>query len=220
MIHSLPVRTSRKTLLGACMVAMSLSLSACGGMPQNRLLESVHQPEVSHQNFALDLTTSPSGLSVDEAHRLDGWLSAMNLRYGDKVAIDDPAASPETRHAIESVVSRYGVLLGSSAPVTPGYVTPGSLRVVLTRASANVPHCPDWADKSETNFNNATSHNYGCAVNSNMAAMIANPDDLIRGASATGSTTTQTGDKAVAAYRAAQPTGGGNTVKTTSSKGS
>jgi len=226
MIHSLAPRPSRK-LLGnpqiwgsLCLVGISLSLSACGGMPQNRLLESVHQAEVSHQTFALDLTTSPSGLSVDEAHRLDGWLAAMNLRYGDRVAIEDPATSAETRHAIASIVGRYGLLLAESAPVTPGYVSPGSVRVVLTRASAVVPHCPDWDDKSETNFNNATSHNYGCAVNSNMAAMIANPDDLVHGANSTSNTMTQTSDKAVAALRNAPPTGNGNVVKATSSKGS
>src|SRR5690606_28670750 len=63
-----------------------------------------------------------------------------------------------------------------------GAVPQGSLRVVITRASAYVPGCPDWSSKSSINFNNATSSNYGCATNSNLAAMVADPNDLIKGA--------------------------------------
>ena len=75
-----------------------------------------------------------------------------------------------------------GLLLDSAVPVTEGMVAPGNLRVVITRASAYVPGCPDWSSKSSINMKNATSSNYGCALNSNLAAMVADPNDLIKGA--------------------------------------
>ena len=49
--------------------------------------------------------------------------------------------------------------------------------------------------------------NLGCAVNSNLAAMVANPEDLIHGREGSGVGDTLTSIKAVDAYRKAEPTG-------------
>jgi pilus assembly protein CpaD len=70
-----------------------------------------------------------------------------------------------------------------------------------------VPGCPDWSAKSDVNVRNATSTNYGCAINSNLAAMVANPEHLLKGAENTGSTTVMTSSKAIDSYREAPPTG-------------
>ena len=56
-------------------------------------------------------------------------------------------------------------------------------------------------------------------MNSNLAAMIAQPEDLIRGRSGTGTIDTATSAKAIEAYRKAGPTGNGNTVKAESARG-
>jgi pilus assembly protein CpaD len=79
--------------------------------------------------------------------------------------------------------------------------------VVITRSSAHVPGCPDWSAKSDMNFNNATSPGYGCSVNGNMAAMVANPEDLISGQKGTGETVVMTSSKAISSYREQAPTG-------------
>jgi pilus assembly protein CpaD len=49
--------------------------------------------------------------------------------------------------------------------------------------------------------------NFGCGVNSNLAAMVANPEDLIHGREGSAVVDAQTASKAVATYRAAPPTG-------------
>lgn len=184
-----------------------LTLSGCGGMPTNRSLESLHQPVVSRTNYVLDVTAGPDGLSPSEQGRLSGWFEAMDLRYGDRVAIDDPLQSGATRSAIEGVAARYGLLVGSDAPVTPGTIAAGNVRIVLTRSSATVPGCPDWSKNSDANLLNGTSSNYGCAVNSNLAAMVADPEHLLHGASGTGETVVMTSTKAIDSYREAKPTG-------------
>jgi len=48
--------------------------------------------------------------------------------------------------------------------------------------------------------------NFGCGVNSNLAAMVANPEDLVHGREGTGFSTTA-GTKAVVLYRTTPPTG-------------
>jgi len=213
----------RNTILAKVPAALALSLgltlAGCGGMATNRSLESVHQPVVEKTNYVLDLTTGPGGLSLPEQRRLAGWFEAMNLRYGDKIFVDDPLASGSTRAAVEAVAARFGMLLNDGTPVTQGYVNAGTARIIVVRASASVPGCPDWRSGSDTNFANATSKGYGCAVNSNLAAMVADPEHLVHGATGTGETVVMSSNKAIDAYRErtatagtakAQSTGGGN----------
>jgi pilus assembly protein CpaD len=198
---------SRKALASALSVSLALVLSGCGGMASNRQLDSVHQPVVSRTNYTLDINAGPGGISIPEQRRLAGWFEAMDLRYGDRITIDDPMKSGATRTAVEGVAGRYGMIVGDTAPVTPGFVNPGTVRVVVTRSSATVPGCPDWSARNETNLKNATSTNYGCATNSNLAAMVADPEHLLHGASGNGMTTVMSGTKAIDSYREAPPTG-------------
>ena len=191
----------------AIALSLGLVLAGCGGMPTNRSLESVHQPIIERTNYTLDLTTGPGGLSIPEQRRLAGWFEAMDLRYGDRVSIDDPLDSSATRSAVEAVVSRHGLLVGDAAPVTPGMVNAGTARIVVTRSKASVPGCPDWSAKSDANLNNASSTNYGCAMNSNFAAMVADPEHLVHGAKGTGETVLMSSNKAIETYREAKPTG-------------
>jgi pilus assembly protein CpaD len=207
--------------LAGCAIALSLglTLAGCGGMADNRTIESVHQPVVERTNFVFDVTTGPGGLSLPEERRLAGWFEAMKLRYGDRVAIDDPLQSSATRAAVENLAGRYGLLVADGVPVTPGIVTAGSARIVVSRSRATVPGCPDWSAKSDANFNNATSTNYGCAVNSNIAAMVANPEHLLKGDASTGETLVMSSTKAIDSYRDAKPTGeGGLKANSTNSR--
>lgn len=213
-------RTARLTG-SALALSLGLVLAGCGGMPGNRSLESIHQPVVEHVNYAIDVTTGPGGLSFPEQRRLSGWFEAMNLRYGDRVTIDDPLHSESTREAVGQLTSKYGLLLGDEAPVMPGYVNAGTARIVVTRAKATVPGCPDWSAKSDVNLNNATSSNFGCATNSNLAAMVANPDHLLKGDAGKGETVIMSSTKAIDSYREAKPTseGGLKTSETSESGG-
>jgi len=207
--HANPQRL--RPLCSALVLSAALALSACGiGDPaMNRSINSPNQPVVARQNFTLDLAAGPNGLSIPEQARLAGWFETLRLRYGDRISIDDPLASPETMDAVASVAARHGLLVAGNAPLTPGQLNAGTVRVVVTRSSASVPSCPNWKDKVDANFANATSPNYGCATNGNLAAMIANPEHLLQGATEDGETMTALSDKAVDTYRAMKPTGGG-----------
>lgn len=209
---------TRKALCGAIALSLGTMLAGCGGMPQNQQLESIHQPLVSRTNYTLDLSTNPGGISLPEARRLAGWFEALDLRYGDRISIDDPLSSGATRAAVEAVAGRFGLLVGDMAPVTPGAVNPGTARIVVTRSTAQVPGCPDWSAKSDANLKNATSTNYGCASNANLAAMVADPEHLLKGANGTGRTVVMSGNKAIDTYRDAKPTGEGG-LKQNSTQG-
>src|SRR3546814_10562528 len=68
-----------------------------------------------------------------------------------------------------------------------------------TRRSSDL--CPDWSDKPETDQQLGASTNFGCGVNGNLAAMIANPEDLVRGQTTDSDLRTATSNRAISTYR-------------------
>lgn len=199
----------KSKLMGAAALALGLTVAGCGGMPTNTSLYSTKQPVVERTNFTLDVDTTRSGLSISEQQRLNGWFETMDLSYGDRVTIEDPASNPAVSNAVNELAGRYGLIVSATAPTTAGQLAPGQARVVITRSTASVPGCPDWSATSDMNYNNGMSPGYGCAVNSNIAAMVANPEDLLEGQSGTGETVLATGTRAIQTYRDAEPSGAG-----------
>jgi pilus assembly protein CpaD len=206
----------KRTLLIATLPA--LLIGGCSGT-KNRGLESVHQPVVSRTDFAFDVNAGPGGLAPGEAQRLSGWMGSLRLGYGDRIAIDDPAFGSDARADVAAQAARFGLLLSDDAPVTGAPLTPGTVRVVVSRSRASVPGCPDFSRASGTDFEGNTNSNYGCAINANLAAMVADPVDLVRGAPGTHVYDPAQGTKAIDIYRKAAPTGAGGTAVKAESAG-
>lgn len=198
-----------RKILFAALSAPALMLGGCGTL--NRGVDTVYQPVVSRTDYVFDVQTTPSGLAPGEADRVAGWLASMKLRYGDHVAVDDPNRSGA--HAqVAAIASRYGVLLDTRAPITPGPLAGGMARVVVSRTAAKVPGCPDFTRTGTDEFEGSTTSNYGCASQANLAAMVADPLDLVRGQPGTETFDSKTSGRAIDTYRKAAPTGAGGTA--------
>jgi pilus assembly protein CpaD len=196
----------RDRVLAAVLPAMLLA--GCGGTV-NRGLESVHQPVVQRTDYAFDVATDGGAVSAAEIQRLAGWMNSMRVGYGDRIAIDDEAGgvTPSVREAIAGEAARFGLLVSDDAPAPTAPLTPGTVRVVLSRMSAGVPGCPDHSRVSGLDYNANTWSNYGCGVNSNLAAMVARPEDLVLGQTGANTADTATNFRAIDTYRKAKPTG-------------
>lgn len=184
--------------------AASIALSACAGQlgTTNTSMYSVHQPVVERTNYAIDLASDGGSISAAEQARLGDWFDALRLGYGDRVSVDYGTgyASKAAAQAVYTAAADRGVLLDDIAPVTEGQVAPGMLRIVVTRSKASVPSCPDLSTDHDRNYNASNHSNYGCAINSNLAAMIADPEDLVRGRESK-KLDANSGKNAVGAYR-------------------
>jgi pilus assembly protein CpaD len=191
-------------------LAAASSLAGCGTVAKvtdlRRGIETVHVPVVTRQDFAFDAAAPDGSLSPADRARLDGWFQGLALTYGDNVYVEG-VDSAEARNDVARIAGRYGMLVADGGPVLAGAVASGTARVVVSRTRALVPNCPDWSEASQPNYNNHSPPNYGCAANSNLAAMIANPEDLIHGRSGTGLGDALTSTKAVESYRNTAPTG-------------
>ena len=198
------------------LVVASLAAGGCAASDPNFVQKnnpgvySVHQPVVQRSDYVLDLATAGDGLASGEAARLNAWFEALGLGYGDRVSVDAGSYDSAARGDIARVAENYGLLLSDAGPVS-GSVQPGMIRVVLSRSSASVPSCPDWSYARYTGAPISTDSNYGCANNKNLAAMIADPTDLVLGQEGSG-TDPNAASKPVRAYRGRAGTGAAGTV--------
>lgn len=170
-----------------------------------RGLAALNEPVVSRADYVFDAAAPGGMLAATEAARLDGWFRGLELGYGDTVSVDGGEAA-SARADVARVAGRYGLLVTDGAPVTEGVIPPGAVRVVVSRTRASVPGCPNWSRPSTPNYSNELMSNYGCGVNANLAAMVANPADLISGREA-GVSDVTVSNKAIEEYRARKPKG-------------
>ena len=109
------------------------------------------------------------------------------------------------------VVLGGGTAMAAIVVSSNSQIAPGTVRVVITRMIAGVPGCPDVSRQYQPDYLASTTSNYGCAVNSNLAKMVADPGDLVRGVPGSPTSDPVTGGKAIKALREAVPSGGGGT---------
>lgn len=197
-------------------LASCTALGACG--TKNLGMESVHQPVVSRTDYVYDMAAPNDRLDGLQASGLTGWFDSLNLRYGDHVSVDTQGYGAGARDAVASVVARYGLIIDEAAPITQGDVPAGSIRVIVSRMTAGVPGCPDFSRPASPNLSGDSASNYGCATNTNLAMMVADPQDLITGRAAPNTADAAMGAKAISTYRKATTTGSGG-LKSESTKG-
>lgn len=89
---------------------------------------------------------------------------------------------------------------------------------VVAAGGASVAGCPDWSDQDGP-IHEAQSRNYGCATALNLAAMIADPADLVRGKAGDNRGSGEIAVRAVKSARDTPPSGKGGTLQQVSSKG-
>jgi pilus assembly protein CpaD len=183
-------------------------LTGCAGYTPNDLpdrgVASVNVPVLTRADFVFDAAAPDGSLAPGEAARLNAWFAGLDLGYGDSIYVDGPYGA---RSEVSQVAGNYGLLVSPSAPVTGGPVGPGTARVIVSRMRASVPYCPNWSVPAQPSSDNRAMSTFGCAVNSNLAAMVANPQDLVYGREGTGVGDSLTASKAINSYRKAEPTG-------------
>ena len=182
-----------KNILSAALIATALS--GCGTIGQkigangnNTSLYSVNQPVVERANYAMDVNVdSYDGMGANQKARVSDWFDALKLGFGDRIAVDfgDGFENGVVKQDVIDLAALHGMVLVDAAPVTEGAIAPGPARIVVTRSTASVPNCPNWTKTTEANYNSSNHPNYGCAINGNLAAMVADPEDLVRGRDAT-----------------------------------
>lgn len=191
------------------LIALGSALAGCNTATPDipaKGVTALNVPVVTSADYVFDAAAPGGALAPGEGDRLNGWFQGLGLGYGDTIFVDGSYA-PAARAQVAAIAGRYGMLVTPGAPVTAGAVQHGSVRVVVARRRAVVPGCPNWSRPSQPDWDNKTMSNYGCGVNSNVAAMVANPEDLVHGRESAGMIDTVAATKAIELYRTAPPSG-------------
>ena len=200
-------------LAGAALV---LSLSGCMGAPAEGLGP---MPLTPTSRFALQvepgtdrvaLAVHETGLSANQAQALRDMVNRFAAEGAPMLTVeapsgDDPLAT-EAAWGIKGALEAAGVPPYQVRVVT--YLAPDPRAPVLVgfdTVRAVVPQCGrEWSNLTRT-ANNAGSANFGCAVNANLAAQIANPRDIAGPRAMTGADAARR-SVVIDRYRAGEPT--------------
>jgi pilus assembly protein CpaD len=189
------------------LIALASSVAACNAPDRpDAGVASVNVPVVTSADYVFEAAAPDGALAAGEGDRLNGWFQGLGIGYGDSIYVDG-AGADAARGQVAAIAGQYGMMVSAGAPVTTGAVQPGMVRVVVSRRRAEVPNCPNWSLPAQPNYDNRNMSNFGCGVNTNIAAMIANPEDLIHGREGDGTSNVNTATRAVQYYRSAPPSG-------------
>lgn len=179
---------SRKSLT-LVMLAASLGLAGCAR--DDLALDDAYVPLSPEERFPIEYSRGPVTMDVATTHGAlqPGQVNAV-VRFARQslaggvspVVIRRPAgggASARVANDVASLVLQQGVPRNmirmatypapASAPVQIGYV----------KARAHTAECGDWSMDATHSSTNVQMPNHGCAVQSNIAAMLANPSDAV-----------------------------------------
>jgi pilus assembly protein CpaD len=143
------------------------------------------EPEI----FEMRVGMNGPALSPEIETALQDYVRAYRANGTGGITIQVPTSSAneiaagKTGHAVHYALVRAGVPQSHIA-VAPYHVGDhakvASLRLSYLRVKAVTPRCGIWPDGDGSDHRNAQSFNYGCSSQQNLAAMVANPADLVR----------------------------------------
>ncbi len=70
---------------------------------------------------------------------------------------------------------------GSPTGARPGQPAAEGVMLTVSRYVVVPPNCPDWSKPNTFDYKNTSQPNWACADQHNLALMVANPRDLVRG---------------------------------------
>lgn len=184
MTRKLPVKTVLKT--GLWLAALA-SLGACASTPA-----SAPKAATETQTWAERVKVTPAPdeilLAVHATGLSDNQRAALQALVGrwlDAEGRELVVTAPSNAGAMAVQVRERLIFLGAPAAqvrivgADPAAARDPVLRVGFVRYEAQVPKCGQaWESLSATRDNTAYE-NFGCAVAANMAAQVANPEDLV-----------------------------------------
>lgn len=178
-----------KAAAAALIVAL---LSACASTPSTET--AAPSPLATQQwESRVQVTAEPDeillaphaeGLSEPQIQAVDALMRRWLRDEGREILVSAPGGGDAAGRMAYAVRLR---LIGLGAPGAAvrivGYDAAGEpnapVKVGYLRHEASIPKCGQWENLTATR-DNGPYENFGCAVTANMAAQIANPEDLIR----------------------------------------
>jgi pilus assembly protein CpaD len=204
MANSFPTDLYRTLRLFGVLAGLSVALAACNtsgdvvttaSVPDDYRLRHPIAIEESNRSIAIFVGQARGGLSATQRADVIG-LAQIWVAEGTGAIIADVPVDTSNARAAQSAFREVKALLGAagvpsraitSRPYHPDDPrTLATIRLSYPRMAAVVGPCGVWPDdlgpsiENRGYFENKPYSNFGCAYQRNMAAMVANPSDLVQ----------------------------------------
>jgi len=164
----------------ALSLATMLLLGACAPVTSYTEAEAPRNLTVDSSTTRLDLRflAGSAQLSPVEAAQLRRLAAKGSIGATDRVTVaaaGTPYLVQQRIGTVSALLVPYGIAVSGSqiANLPPNHAVVEVIRTLVT-----LPPCPNWSKKSQPDFENAPSSNFGCATETNLGLMVANPTDL------------------------------------------
>lgn len=192
-------RPSRSALLAISAAALLSGLAAgCASTAKqpgvamaNYDVRQRHPIMMSEEPEVLDIPVGMNGPAVsrDIEAAIGDYVGEYQRHGTGDITIQVPTASANEVAATKTGQAAHYALVRAGVPhgniqIAPYYVgdhaKTASLRLSFLRVKAVAPKCGLWPETAPNDAANRQYHNFGCAQQQNLAAMVANPADLVR----------------------------------------
>lgn len=206
-------------------IAALIALCAAGALAQGcstlangaadaKTTAEAHPIAVDTQIVTLTIAVdnAAAGLSTTDRARVRAFADAYLRNGHGPISVTAPTGARGDRAAADAAADARAVLdetgVSADAMESSAYRSAEDKRELVlsfTRYVATAPACGDWSSTLVSDFKNLNSPNYGCAMQRNLAAMVADPRDLAQPADETGPDATAR-TRMISAYRKGEKT--------------
>lgn len=179
--------TSSKDILRVAAVAAVLLAGSCAGPMKpgdgSSTDGAVNHPILVAPHFStikLNFSAPEAGLLPDDAAKFEAFVADYLARGSGSISVSAPQGADSAAalgyfgtRLFNMGVQRSRIIVGtredSDSRVELGFIA----------YSARTDPCGDWSEDMSKTYDNSTAKNFGCAVQQNIAAQVADPRDII-----------------------------------------
>src|SRR5262245_5146082 len=132
--------------------------------------------EPSYQS--LKLSYSAAGLDAADREKLDSFVTDYRMHGNGKISIAVPGGAG-MQQAVTALADRINELGVSRDRILVAATQSAQIEVNYISYQARSSACGDWSEDLFYTAENRTAANFGCANQRNLAAMVADPRDLL-----------------------------------------
>jgi len=170
-------------------IAMPLAACASSDMQGNDPKEyyaghPIKNTVITREQTLLVHFAGATSLAKDDIHKLHATLQPISPLAADSIRIqlnDADMKNEARKEALVSLLFRMGYAKDKISFQPSDVLLHNEAHLVVAYLVVVPPDCPDWQTSPVTTYSNTTQGNTGCAEETNIGLMIADPHDLLHG---------------------------------------
>ena len=136
--------------------------------------------EPHYTTIKLSFSAPEAGLLPDDAARFEGFVSDYLSRGSGSISVSAPQGG-DANAALNYFGARLFAMGVPKSRIIVGTHdgTDTRIEIGFIAYTAKTDACGDWSDDLSLTYSNRSTRNFGCSVQQNIAAQVADPRDLI-----------------------------------------